>query len=355
MAQAGWLFQLGEPAPSLVRTRMLTKAKGRRCTWRADGISDAQVSFEGFGAEARLPKELETDLYVLYDGEELYRGRIGTGYDEHNGDAYTVNFSAMDYRGRLRWAVVQPPGMVFVNVSQADIAMDLIDAWQTLPGAGMGITRGVGGASGIGRTIAFKPGADLNTAISDLGRTDAGFEWDIDPALKFNQWYPRRGVVTTSVLSSSNIVEFRRTFSPDSFGSSVVTTGSSLTTPISKDGLVNTPKGRWDIYQSFGEVDDQGLLEARTRRLLREVQSTRPELTIKLKRNTWRGPTHFWLGDSLRVVIKKGRLNINEMYRVVEFALSLGESGEADIRLGLIAHEPFGVYGKSKYGEAVYA
>lgn len=356
MAQQGWLFQLGEPAPSLIRTRMLTKAKGRRCTWRVDGISDAQVSFEGFGTEPALIKELETDLYVLWSGQKLYRGRFGTGYDEHNGDAYTVNFSAMDYRGRLRWAVVQPPGTSFANVSQATIPMDLIDDWQTLPGAAMGITRGVGAASSISRSITYKPGVDLNSAITELGQTEAGFEWNIDADLKFNQWYPQRGGNTGSVIDFSvSVVEWRRTFSPDSFASSVVTTGSSLTTPITKDGLVNTPKGRWDVYQSFGEVDDQGLLEARSRRLLREMQSERPDLTAKLRQGFWRGPQHFWLGDTVRCVIKRGRLNINALYRVGEFNLSLGENGEENILLGLIASEPYGVYGKSKYGQAVYA
>jgi hypothetical protein len=62
--------------------------------------------------------------------------------------------------------------------------------------------------------------------------------------------------------------------------------------------------------------------------------------TVRLKRGGWRGPDHIWLGDTVRLIIRDGDLDVDQTYRVYEVAIDLDGDGGETVTLSLGGPKP---------------
>lgn len=338
---ARWSWVLGDAAPSDVEFRELTKAKSRRVTWRVDGPADAAFSIDGRSDEAAEITALATDLHVYRDGVKLLRGRIGAEQDDITPSAHTTQFGAVDYRGMLAYRQVGPAGASYVGIDQGVIAFDLIDTSQDLTGGDWGVTDGLGSTSGTLRDrTGILPGSKLLDLITSLGQVDNGFEWEVDPALALNRWYPRRGDDNGVVLDYGGLLtSARRVLNPADFANVALVTGSDETVPVEEvAGDVGTdPRGRWEVSQSFPSIVDQGTLDDRAVWVLGESSTLKPDWVVQFTLGRWGGPDHVWLGDIVTLAVRSGRLAVNAAHRVVELSVALDEAGRETVSAGLLA------------------
>src|SRR5690606_2354927 len=141
---------------------------------------------DGRHPEALEVAELTTDLLVHWQGQLLFRGRVGATSDEVGPDDHRLQISAVDYRGLLDRRIV-PADRSWTATDLTDIAWAMIQASQGQAGGGRGITRGRTEAT---RSVDWDvpAGTRVAEAIDDLAKQWPGWDWQISPTLEFDTW-----------------------------------------------------------------------------------------------------------------------------------------------------------------------
>lgn len=337
---AVWSWVLGGPPPSGVRLRQLTKARGRTVTWRLDGPATAQFTINGRSDEALGVIALATDLTIYREGGKVFRGRVGPETDDIGADRHVSQFTFLDYRAMLGFRQTGTAGAAYTATAAGVIALNLITTSQALAGGDWGIAAGVGCATGTVRDKTIDPGKPIVEAINEMGRLDNGYEWEIDADLKLNLWHPRRGASNGVVLDYRGLVSrVNRQLDPKDFANSELVTGAQGLTPAAAvtAGIGTDPRGRWELSAGFPSIIEQATLNARSTWVLAQASTLRPTYTVVLRPGRWLGPSHIWLGDTVTLAIKSGRLSLADPFRVAEISVQPGEDGTETVALGLLA------------------
>ena len=238
----------------------------------------------------------------------------------------------------------------------SDISWDLIQTTQARTGGNLGITRGTGQVTDIINEVIFEPGMKIGAAINMLAEQYDGFDWEIDADLAFNVYAPYRGIDNNVVLRYGDAVT-RVDRSPDAseYGNAVRVTGDTAldVETYTAEDIATRPEGRWERDRGYTDIFSQEVLSQRAEWLLEnsgsealdplaldETQVIIPSYVLTLKDGWWEGPTHLWLGDPVQLVIRKGRLDVNATYRVLEFIVSLDDNGKATLQVVLGAPRP---------------
>lgn len=309
-------------------------------TWRLDAAATAQFTIDGRSDEAADIVELATDLTIYRDGGKLFRGRIGPELDDISPNKHVSQFTAVDYRAMLKHRQTGAAGAVYPLTAAGAIAMDVVSDSQALSGGDWGITAGVGTATGTSRVWTIDPGKPVIETINEIGRMDGGYEWEIDAELALNLWHPQRGASNGVVLDFRGLVaKVNRQLDPDDFANATLVTGKDGLIPKADAtaGIGTDPRGRWEYSQGFPSIQDQPALDAKGPWVLDQVSTLRPVYRVVLRPGRWQGPSHIWLGDTVKLGVKSGRLNVSDAHRVAEVSVQPGDDGTETVSLGLLA------------------
>jgi hypothetical protein len=331
-----WRFLYGPRAPQGGFSGAIEQASARRVTLRAEPDQNSQVAWEMDGRDpaAAAITELETDVTVMYGSEYVFAGRVGPSQDVIDAAAHRTQFTAYDYRDVLRRQLLLPGDtLTFVTTEQQQIAWDLIKAAQAHAGANLGIVQGLGAAgSGVTRNMTFANGDYIGDDISTMAGLDNGFEWLIQPYgpgdLRFDFYYPKMGKSTGRVfaLGMSRVQSITRVVDTSTYADAVYVTGdpsANLTAQsLAAAGVATSPQGRWDQVIGSTMKTATSLSDYATR-ALSAAQVIVPAYTIVLQPGSWMGIDDVWLGDTVNVQVRSGRLNVNDQLRVVEMDFAL--------------------------------
>jgi hypothetical protein len=332
---ARWAFVLataaGEPVAEFLN------AQGRTVTWRRDDPAEASLTVLGDDPVATQINELLSDLLVYRDHRLVFRGRIGATSDNLDGTTHTVQVSAVDYRGLLERRF-RHTAVTWTDVDQSQIAWNLINASQSQDGGDVGITRGLTWYHGVTRTRNYEAGKSIGEAISQLGRVINGFEWDIDPQLRFRTWYPERGAVRDFVAEYGNTVDsVSRGVDPSEYANVVRYAGdpdtTTAVTAVAAD-IATRPEGRFEVALGDTELKVQQTVQNRADRQLAVRGVIRPSYSLGLRPGKWEGPDQLWIGDTLRVVVRSGRLDVNIQDRVEELTVTVDDLERVEVTIG---------------------
>jgi hypothetical protein len=330
-----WAFVLataaGEPVAEFLN------AQGRSVTWRRDDPAEASLSVLGDDPVAAQINELLSDLLVYRDHRLVFRGRIGATSDTLDGTTHTVQLSAVDYRGLLDRRIVHS-AVTYTGVDQSQIAWNLINTSQGLSGGDVGITRGPTWNHGVTRTRNYEAGKSIGEAIQQLGNVIDGFEWEIDPELRFRTWQPQRGAARDFVAEYGNTVDsVSRGVDPSEYANVVRFAGdpdtTTAVTEVAAD-IATRPEGRFEVALGDTELKVQQTIQNRADRQLAVRGVIRPSYSLGLRPGKWQGPDQLWIGDTLRVVVRSGRLDVNTVDRVEEITVSVGDVEQVDVTIG---------------------
>jgi hypothetical protein len=333
---AEWSWQVVKPSTG-AHTGALTSATARKLTWQVDGAATASFTLPEAHPETAAVVELSRDVVVARNGSPLFRGRVGASGDTLNATAESVNFVANDYRAMLDRRIFWPTSTLhFTATDQADIAWQLIADTQAQPGGNWGVVRGAAATTGTARDRTYAAGNPVGTALGDLGRTSGGFDWEIDPLLRFNLFHPYRGRTTPVVLTyGRDIFDLKATVDPAKFATDVYFTGSNTTTPVSLGiSTYDADVGRWDIQKSDSNALDQNTIQQRAEFELAIDSNLIPSYSVTLLPGTW-DPAQLWLGDAVRLIAKGGRLNVDVTRRVMQIDVSLTDDGDEVVVLAI--------------------
>lgn len=311
-------------------------ALDRRIEFRLERPSIVGFRINAAHPTALFVRELTTDVVVYRDGRALFRGVITATQDTIDEDSHYVDVTVMDYKGRLEFRRVLD-AQVFTSELDVDIAWEAIDNAQAEPNGNLGIRRGVFD-DGVELSGAFPAGISVAEAITLVANVDEGFDWEIDPTLRFNI-YRSRGKPSNRILDYGGLVsQVTREFAAGDFANSVRVSGDdSIPSVIAGEG--DASLGRWDRQIGFPQVDSSTLLAGlaldELSRASDEALTTRVTLRSSEGVQSWGGFSDIGIGDTVRLVIQSNRLNINEQTRVREIDVTLGDDGREDVSLVL--------------------
>lgn len=321
----------------------LGAATARKLTFVLDGSCTAAFSLPGGHPNALIVEELATDVVCGRNGVSLFRGRVQASTDTLAADSDTVAFTCVDYRGmldrRLFWT---SSTLSFRAEDQADIAWQLIADTQAEPGGAWGVTRGNAPQTGVLRDRDYAAGQPVGQALTQLGEVIDGFEWEIDPALNFNLYYPQRGRQTGLVLTYGQaITALTQQLDPTAYANAVYYNGdNSQTTPV--ETAVSTfpvDIGRWDAQASNTSLVLQDSVTEAAGYELDVASQITPAFTVTLAAGAW-DPADIWVGDTVRLIVQSGRLNVDVTRRIVQIEVTLDDDGGETVALSVGASAP---------------
>jgi len=319
--------------------REIRAASSRKLVLRLNAPSTFACSMMGDHEQAKLITELITDITVRADGVDLLRARCGNTQDTVAESGYGVSFNFVDYRGVLqRRALKAADTLAYLNVDQSDIAWGMVQNIQSRTNGNYGITRGTGATTGITRQWNPKPGEFVGKIIDSIGNLASGFDWDVSPAMALDLYYPQRGLNNGIGLEyGKSVSSFTRVKTPSTFANDDIVTGGAGTTIVETGSatVATDLQGRWDGTYSYPDITEQATLVARGSWLVARTSLLVPTYTAKLAPGFWKGTSHIGLGDTVRLLVKRGRINDNLLLRVLEIPIDIGDDGSETVQLGL--------------------
>lgn len=357
MSQARWEFVVGPPAPTGGHTDVLEQCTTRTVTWRLEDQHEASVTLDDRSGSTSNIVQLASDLHILRNGSELFRGRIGPASDDIGAASHTATFTALSYRGVLaRRRLFASDLLSWSSAYPDDIMWGLISQTQARTGGNLAITKGAGFGwhSGVSTTsLAGTPGDAIADKINDLSNLQSTmFDWDITPygavTLCAEIWMNSRGASSGVILEHGGSLTsspWKRESDPSTYANAIRVTGdqgaSPIPTPVEAvaSDITTRPEGRWDqIYgtalQTSAEVSGYAPWQ------LQQAQAVIPTYTIPLRNGAWGGPTHIWLGDTVEVQIKSGRLLTDAPLRVYEITATANLDGSESVQLTVGGPKP---------------
>lgn len=353
---AEWTFAVG-PWNGLP-TRELTAAKGKKLTFRRRNAGhSAGFSIDGRHEEALELEELVTDLHAWRDGRRLFRGRIGPSSDDLDDAKHDVSISVGDYRNVLERRFIFDGDAILASTYAADagdLAWTLVALTQGRPSGDLGIVAGT--PHPIGLTMAstkFTAGQSITKAIDLFANTDyatTGFDWEIDGDKKL-VLYPRgvgdgvglgRGR-SGAVLDFGGLVRTaKRTIDPSIYANALRVSGDSSIAAVSRTAadLALRAEGRWESQVSHTDAKTVGGLGKLADQDLLDAQTIRPAWSVELRPDRWEGPAHLWLGDSVILRVRSGRLDVLDDLLVEELSIDVGDDGAEIVTVVLAADFP---------------
>jgi microcystin-dependent protein len=322
-----WAWYLAQPTGQTVAA--LAAATARKLSFYLDAAATAAFTMPGAHPETAQVEELGSDMLAVRNGVSLFRGRVGGSTDTLTADADTVAFTAVDYRGMLDRRILWPEvTRSFRGEDQADIAWQMIADTQGLAGGGLGITRGNAPDTGVLRDRDYDPGKSVGEALTQLGQCLDGFNWEIDANRRFNLYYPQRGAQVDQVLLyGRDIVGLTRTTVPANYANAVYYTGGPLTTPDEAVlSAFDAEIGRWDAQKSDPNLILQDTVDQQSAAELDNASTFDPAYAVTMAAGAW-DPATLWLGDTVRLVVTAGRLDVDTTRRVIGIDIVLDDAG----------------------------
>jgi hypothetical protein len=319
------------------------------------------VPLDGLGGpQVEDAQELIHDLIVYRDGEKLFRGRINYSQDSIGPERHTTQFSAVDYRGMLHRRILWEPRLYGApvpeaSVDQTDIAWDLINYTQALPNGDLGITRGSSTPTGRTRDREYEAGQVIGSLLDNLSDVIDGFDYEVSPEKVFNLYYPERGTEKNfPLILGGNIQEVIRTVSAPDFANAIRASGAepehdpeSVDPPdpapvvtVEATNIATAPEGRFEAQMGFPDVTRVERLQEHAEGALSRRGIVSPGYSILIDPTKWRGPEDLWLGDTVELVIRSGRLDVVTPVRIMGVKMFLYDNDHEDIRFEANRIEP---------------
>lgn len=345
-----WSFVLGPASGGM--DFEITSAKARKATFNLSSPSSASFSLNGRDPLAEQVVELSTDLHLLRypdvgPAQRIYRGRIGATADMLDENRHTVSVASLDYRAVLdRRTLYADSQLTWTGIPQASIAAGLVAQTQVRSGGDLGIAPGAGAGGGTVRDRTYEAGDSIGQRIQELSEVVDGFDWDITTPsaseLSLDIFSPERGADRGVVFEYGGLVRtVSRQVDPGNYVNALrmsgqAPEGSSVEpAPVERAAadIATAPQGRWD--KAFGQtgITTAEALSERADWQLAEAQVIRPSYSVTLKRGAWKGPDHVWLGDTVRLAIRSGRLKVNTLLRVQTIDVDISDSGDESVSM----------------------
>lgn len=358
----------------------LTDARSRRLEQVLNGPAQFTCSIAGDSPGVGAVTELTTELAAWRwndagaDWDLMFRGILAQSQDtiSENG-VHTVNLTAHDSLSMLNRRYITPPaGVTYTQQDQDTIAADLLARALTgttssgvsmVPGARLqlaakrcdpdGRTRTP--LSGRLRDRTYAASKSIGEALTELGAVQDGFDLDVQAAGDSDgtDWlrifYPAQGVDRPDcpLVYGATVLKVERSVNSAATSTGgyanywrVVGASTSDTTPPmyaeawnpDSNDVTRVAVGLWQGTDNASDVSIQSTLNQKAAGDLEQTGLLVPSYTLGLTPGWWT-PGNPAMGDTVPLVIEKGRLNVDSAVRVLGINYAIGDDGQEDIEV----------------------
>jgi hypothetical protein len=370
----------------------LTRARNRKIVQAWDQPAMLTFDVDGAAPEAALIQELATDVQAWRWNDRagadvpIFHGVVTASADTIDESSHVVSFAAHDYLAVLgRRYNTTPAGGAWTNLDQDTLVQNLLNAATTshttaagvllMPGAYTpltltpvapnGTTRGLSGNL-VSRTYLY--GQSYLQAIDELAKiaSPGGFDYDVLPLGGGVAWnyqvqdrlrifYPNQGVVRSdnALVYGANVATVGRAVNSDDYANMTQSAGNNQSASAGTAALyaealnadanpANPTVGLWQAVDTgngdviadvgTGTPGTSATLNQRVAGDLNRDGVLIPVYTLGLRPRWWyQGALN--MGDTVGLVIKKGRLNVNTQVRVLGITYNIGDDGDENVDL----------------------
>ena len=120
------------------------------------------------------------------------------------------------------------------------------------------------------------------------------------------------------------------------YANAVYFTGAlPATTPVAATvGSFPAGVGRWDTQKADPNLVLQSTVDQQAAGVLADESQLVPAITATLRAGTW-NPYNVWLGDTVRVIVRTGRLDVDVSRRVIQIDVTLDDDGVEVVALAI--------------------
>ena len=285
--------------------------------------------------------------------------------------SHVATFTAHDYLAMLARRFVTST-LTFTQIDQDSIAAALINAavfarstgtpgtslspgsWiplVVLPVSADGTGR-ANNSSGQLRDRTYLGSSQIGTAFDDLAHVINGFDYDVVPGWRYtasntSDWlrvfYPSQGIVRTEPMEYGGAIStVTRSVNSSDYANFVRVLGNnpdtSATAPqffseqwnADANNVTVTPIGLWMDAENAADVSIQSTLDQQALGTLNLKGVLLPSYTLGLTPGTYTDGS-LNMGDTVPMIIKSGRLNVNGTLRIVGLSFAIGDDGQEDV------------------------
>jgi hypothetical protein len=352
----------------------LTDARSRRLELEINKPAKLTFSVDGESPGAAYLQELTTEVMAWRtDGLEppvlMFRGVVSQSQDTLSEQTYTVNFTCHDHLAMLeRRFLTGGPDAVFTQVDQDTMVVNLLsygsDACRTgdgttmAPGSVLPLTAapvnpdGTARAqpSGILRDRTYPGQTSLGQAITDLGACINGYDTDVAPAADTDGtdylriFYPEQGTARPDLVLAygSSVASVSRSVNSADYANYRRELGNTTTQGAPQmfaekwnddaNDVSRIPVGLWMGADNASDVSVQSTLQQKVDGELARSGVLVPSYSLGIRPGWWR-PGAPAMGDTVPLVIRKGRLDVSTTVRVLGINYAIGDDGTEDVEV----------------------
>ncbi|HEX4503882.1 MAG TPA: hypothetical protein VH187_22375 [Scandinavium sp.] len=340
--QAPWTMAVGPWNTGPVVA--VANARGRQFNFQVDDSSKFTFTLNGNDTVFQYITELVTDVWVYRYGQLFWRGRIGATSDAIDEQSNVVTLNCFDYREWLGRQILGPGATLSWRAqTSAKVINDMLVWILGRPGLQPQLTLD---ASGLPTsTINFD--TLVGGTVKDVVASMNGFGWQVIPVSQLglnlkavSPFYYRRNDVFVMEYGGA-VAQVARSLDTGNFADSVFASGDMALAPIVQDatGIATAPQGRIMAAASDPSIVDHSHLVAFANQQATNMQLVAAAWTCVLKKGVWINQADAWVGDIIKFIVKSGRININDNYRITQMDLTLSDDG-ADHQVNLTLVKP---------------
>jgi hypothetical protein len=352
----------------------LTDARSRRLEFALNTPAKLTFSIDGESPAAVFLQELTTEVMAWRtddDGaaELMFRGVVTQSQDTLSEQVYTVNYTCLDYLALVnRRFLTAPVDLNFAQVDQDDIVASLLalasegctagDGTSFAPGSALPLTRALvdpnggprGQPSGVLRDRTYPGQTALGQAITDLGACIGGYDTDVDPAAESDGtdylriFYPAQGIARPDLVLAygSSVSTVSRSVNSTEYANYRRVIGNTTEQGASQvyaerwnddaNDVGRLPVGLWMGADNASDVSVQTTLQQKADGELERSGVLVPSYTLGIRPDWW-SPGEPAMGDTVPLVIRKGRLDVSTTVRILAINYAIGDDGTEDVEV----------------------
>jgi hypothetical protein len=321
----------------------LSDARSRQLTQAWNAAAQLTFTMDGSSSQAMLVQELATDVIAWRWSESLgrdvamFRGLIDHSEDEVSAESAVTNFVCHDYFALMNRRILTANQYAVTNRDQDSIVQDLLTlgttthsssgtsfspgAWQPLTTVAAVNPDGTSrAASGQLRTRTYLGSTVIMPTISDLAAVINGFEFAISGLT--------RTVDSTEYANYVRVLGNNQSSDPNAAQVFAEIWNSDA------NNIDVNPVGLWMDGENAADVTLSGTLSDQAAGDLNLSGLLVPSYTVTMRPDAY----HYGfpnMGDTVPLIVKTGRLNVNTTVRVLGFTFDIGDDGEEDVSLTL--------------------
>lgn len=331
------------------------------------GPATAELVVDGRAPTCALIQELSQDVCVYrwnpYTAsyEILFRGVVGHTEDAVGDTNHTVTVQSTDYRAMLARRPVGGP-LTFTQADQFTIADGLVQGPLPFGGQGTAYDMGIAPAilrnpdgthvpsalTGVKRDRSYTGAEKSGEMLDNLSKVIDGFDWGCEPVdvlhvatppninCQPTVWYPQRGVTKSFVADyGGTVAEVKRTVDSTTFANWIRNDGQAVDdvavyAVAAGDVVTNPqlhPEGLWPEGTSSSSTETGVSLQEQANSRLAEASVLVPSYSLVLAPGAWNWKNDAWLGDTIPIKIRSGRLKVDTAARILALDFDVNENG----------------------------